>query len=451
MKKIGLFVLVLIVLILPQLAFVAICFPGAAVTMTWSDATSRLLITINSPVGVGAAQVVLNVPSELGVGVATLGGFMTGATYLSSGTEHRWFQLQANGQQVGTVEIPITIPPSGGTYTITLTTIGLKDAAGNIISVDTSLPTTIQVPQAGFDFTLSSSGGFTVAQGGSGSNNITVTLTSGTSQVVTLSASTTSVVGFSVIVSFNPSSSNPTFTSTCTVRVSPSAPRGSYPVTVIAAGGGVTRTTSFTLTIIEPGQKGSTRIVLDASPKSGYVNKPVTIFGTLYGSWRRIRGVVVGASVEITTDWGLRTSAVTNDQGQFSVTANCSSAGGTYTITATFYEDQDLSGSSASIQYQVVAKIETTLSLSCVRISYGMGLAAKFYGFLTEKSSGAPVAGKTIHLTVFGGGSGWTYAVTTNSAGYYEYTYTNNSGMFNWAEASFNGDDPYLPSSSGRI
>ena len=103
------------------------------------------------------------------------------------------------------------------------------------------------------------------------------------------------------------------------------------------------------------------------------------------------------------------------------------------------------------MQYQVMAKIETVLSLSYVRVQYGMGMATKFYGYLKEKQSGAPVAGKTVQLTVFGGGSGWTYTLTTNSAGYYEFTYTNNNGMFNWAEARFDGDDPYLPSFSGRI
>jgi len=41
--------------------------------------------------------------------------------------------------------------------------------------------------------------------------------------------------------------------------------------------------------------------VLDASPRPGYVNKPVAISGVMYGSWRRIKGVVAGAPIEITT------------------------------------------------------------------------------------------------------------------------------------------------------
>jgi len=323
-----------------------------------------------------------------------------------------------------------------------------KDDNGNSISAATDL--TINIQQSVFDFSLSNSGGITVAQDGSGSNTITVTMMSGTSQAVTLSASSTSIVGFSVLVSFDPSSGNPTFTSTCTVKVSSSAPTGSYPVTVIGTGGGVTRTTSFTLTVTSGG-KGSTSLTLDASPKPGLANKPVTIFGVLYGSWRRIRGVVVGAPVEIATGWGFRATVTTDNDGRFSTSTNCPSQGGTYGITANFYEDQDLTGSQATIQYLVVAKIETTLSLSCDRIQVGMGMATKFYGYLKEKQSGAPVVGKAVLLTVLGGGSGWTYTLTTSHTGYYELIYTSNSGIFNWAEASFNGDDPYLPSYSGRI
>jgi hypothetical protein len=80
-----------------------------------------------------------------------------------------------------------------------------------------------------------------------------------------------------------------------------------------------------------------------------------------------------------------------------------------------------------------------------------MGPATRFYGYLREKNTGNGVAGKTIQLTVLGGGSAWTYTVTTSSAGYYELIYTNNNGIFTWAEARFNGDGFYLASQSERI
>ena len=80
-----------------------------------------------------------------------------------------------------------------------------------------------------------------------------------------------------------------------------------------------------------------------------------------------------------------------------------------------------------------------------------MGSATKFYGWLREKDSGKPVAGKTVLLTVMGGGRSWTYTLTTDSNGYYELIHANNNGIFNLAEAKFNGDTLYLPSTSGQL
>ena len=166
--------------------------------------------------------------------------------------------------------------------------------------------------------------------------------------------------------------------------------------------------------------------------------------------------MVVGKPVEIVTSWGFRTTVNTGSysqehQGRFSVITNCPPVGGMYSITATFYEDQDLTGCSATISYQVTANVETTLSLSYLKVQSGMGLATKFYGYLKEKDSGTPVAGKTVLVTILGGGSAWTHTVQTDNNGYYELVYTNNSGIFTWAEARFNGEGMYLPSYSGRL
>jgi len=145
MKELALLLLVLTLLPLPQLVFVALGSSGATVTMTWNYSALTLLITISSPVGVKTAQTVLAVLSQLGIGTPTLGGFMTGATHLVYGTEHRWVNLAANGQQTGTVEIPIMIPLGAGIYSVTLIRVGLKDMSENTITIDTPLPMTIQV------------------------------------------------------------------------------------------------------------------------------------------------------------------------------------------------------------------------------------------------------------------------------------------------------------------
>jgi len=206
--------------------------------------------------------------------------------------------------------------------------------------------------------------------------------------------------------------------------------------------------------IIQPqtGGKGSCRFVLDASPKPGYVNQPVTISGTMYGSWGPIKdGMVVGKSLTITANWGFSTTVTTDYYGHFSTTTNCPPTANTYTITVTFTEDEDLTGNSASINYQVLEFIETTLTLTHRYESGGMGGARRFYGYLREKNTGNPVPGKTVRLTIYSGGYAFIFDITTNSQGYYDYLFTGNSGIFTWAEARFAGSGLYLPSFSGRI
>jgi len=61
------------------------------------------------------------------------------------------------------------------------------------------------------------------------------------------------------------------------------------------------------------------------------------------------------------------------------------------------------------------------------------------------------VAGKTIKLTIPGGGVAWTYTITANKQGYYEFTNTSNGGSFTWAEARFLVDATFLASYLGRI
>ena len=297
---------------------------------------------------------------------------------------------------------------------------------------------------SGFDFSLSNSDGITVAPGASGSNTITVTLISGTPQTVTLSAGIgTTGIAFAFIVSFNPGSGNPKFTSTCMITTSSSVLPGSYPITVIGTGGGLTRTTSFTLTITSQDVKGRTRIALDASPKPGYVNRPVTISGVLYGSWCSIKdGVVLGKPIRITVNWDFSATVVTGPDGQFSVTTDCPSTGSTHSITATFYEDQELTGSSATISYEVIAKIPTVITISYVG-------NREFGGYLKRADTGAYLGYKPIKLTVTYLYAGtWytmTYELQTRLDGYWSLEF-----LFYWSSATvtFAGDETYASSSA---
>ena len=296
-----------------------------------------------------------------------------------------------------------------------------------------------------FDFSLYNSGGITITRdytGGSGSNTIMVWGSGTPPQSVTLSTSVPSEIAFAVVVSFNPSSGILPFTSTCTVTASASAPTGIYTMIVVGSGGGLTRTTSFTLTITSQSYLGTTRIVLDASPKPGYAGKPVTISGTMYGSWRRIKdGVVATAGVRITCWGNTHTDIVTGDHGEFSLTLPfCPSQGGTYTITATFFEDLDLFGTSATITYQIIAKIPTAITISYVG-------NREFAGYLRRQDTGGYLGYKPVKLTVtYLSGSTWqtvTYDLQTRQDGYYSLEF-----LFYWRTATiaFEGDETYASS-----
>jgi len=285
-------------------------------------------------------------------------------------------------------------------------------------------------------FSIGNSGGITAMQGGLDSNTITVTILSGPTQEVSVSAFG---LPSGCSATFNPSSGKPTFNCTCTITTSSATPIGSYTITVTGTSGGLTRTTTFTLTV----KLTVTRIVLDASPKPGYVNKPVTISGTLYGSWRCIRdGMVVGKPVEIKTGWGFSTVVATDYYGRFSVTTNCPSTGGAYNVTATFYEDQDLAGSSTTISYDVIAKIPTTLTISYVG-------NREFGGYLRRADTGAYLVYKPVKLTVtYLSGTTWqttTYDLQTRQDGYWNLEF-----LFYWnsATVTFEGDETYAPSSA---
>jgi len=101
-----------------------------------------------------------------------------------------------------------------------------------------------------FDFTVgvSPSSG-SVQQGGSVSATVTVTLVSGSTQTVSL---TTSGLPSGASATFNPSSGYPTFTSTFTISTSSTTPTGTFYITIRGSGGGLTRTATYTLTVIPP-------------------------------------------------------------------------------------------------------------------------------------------------------------------------------------------------------
>ncbi len=107
----------------------------------------------------------------------------------------------------------------------------------------------INVTYTSFDFSVSASpSSDTIVQGESAESNITVTLLGGVSQNVALSVEGCPT---NAICNLNPSSGSPTYTSVFTVITNASTPLGTHLINVSGTGDGLTRKTSFTLTINE--------------------------------------------------------------------------------------------------------------------------------------------------------------------------------------------------------
>jgi len=161
---------------------------------------------------------------------------------------------------------PATIP---GGYN----RLGLLTERGKVYVVDTGSSS----QQQPFDFTVSvDPTSSSVQQGGSVQTTVTITLQSGSSQTVTLSASGLPS-GASAI--FNPSSGNPTFTSTLTISAGTSTPTGTYTLAVTGTGGELTRTATYALTVTSASQPFDFSV--SVSPNSGSVQQGNSITSSI--------------------------------------------------------------------------------------------------------------------------------------------------------------------------
>ncbi len=123
-------------------------------------------------------------------------------------------------------------------------------------------------PPVPFDFSLSlnpSNG--SVTQGENTSTTATATLTSGASQPVSFSCSG---LPMRVSCSFNPSSLNPTASSTLIISTSSTTPAGIHPITVSGTNGSITRNATYSLNVI-PVTPVPFNFSLSLSPPNGSV------------------------------------------------------------------------------------------------------------------------------------------------------------------------------------
>lgn len=102
-----------------------------------------------------------------------------------------------------------------------------------------------------FDFSVSASPvSGSANQGSSVSTNVTANLLSGTTQSVSFSSSG---LPSGASASFSPTSCNPTCSSSMTINTSGSTPTGTYNINICGTGGGLTRCTTYQLTVTTAG------------------------------------------------------------------------------------------------------------------------------------------------------------------------------------------------------
>ena len=287
---------------------------------------------------------------------------------------------------------PATIP---GEYS----RLGLLTERGKVYIVDTNSNS----QQQPFDFTVSvdpSSG--SVQQRGSVQTTVTITLKSGSSQTVTLSASGLPS-GASAI--FNPSSGNPTFTSTLTISAGTSTPTGTYALTAIGTDGELTRTATYALTVTSASQPFDFSV--SVSPNSGSAQQGNSITSSIMVSLSSGSPQTVSLSAS-----GLPSAA--------SASFNPSSGNPTYT----------------SIMTVTTSSTTPTGTYTVTVTASGGGLTRTITYALTVTSSSPPPTSYMVTFTQTGLPTGTTWSVTfggtTRSSTDSFITFTVGSGAYSW-------------------
>jgi hypothetical protein len=179
-----------------------------------------------------------------------------GASGLGTGASASFSPASVSGSGSSTLTVTTTSTAQAGTFTVTIT--GTSGA--------TSHSTTVALTVNGTDFSIAASpGAQTIQQGQATTYTVTVSPVNGFAGSLTFSASGQ---GTGTSVKFNPSSVTGAGSATMTVTASSTAKVGTFTLTIKGTSGGLTRSTTVSLTI-NPGPN----FLITASPAAQTVTR----------------------------------------------------------------------------------------------------------------------------------------------------------------------------------
>jgi hypothetical protein len=197
---------------------------------------------------------------------------------------------------------------------------------------------------APFNFSLANSMSLSATQGSSATNAITANLISGSAELVSFSASG---LPSGASASFSQKTCSPTCSSLLTIETAASTPEGSYAITMTGTGGGVTKTTTFSLTVslqtITPTVAAPTITPTVAAPtitpNGGSFTDSVSV---------TLQPATSGGSIFYTTDGSTPTQSSTPYTGAFTLTSSA-------TVNAIALQSGSNPSAQASASFTIVA------------------------------------------------------------------------------------------------